>query len=300
MTDVETATALIRNNLSADLFVVGVEPLHGGMVNRVEKWTTDGEPAAIVAKLSDESDNQEFYTEYESLAWYRENTSFPVPKPYACISGDDFAGTCLLMECAKGKNLSRARLSARGAESFQKQLAHILTDLHTRKRNTYGSCLEPAGPNRWLEIFAPQIEANFNDSQAQLSRSCCHIVEQLLSRLDEHLPEYNQPTLIHGDIWATNIMVDDTDPDKPVITAFLDVNARYAQVEYELAYLKVFSTADETFFAEYTRTCPLRPGFDDLCLIYWLNTMMLHVALFGSGYISSCESIARRINLLSK
>ncbi|MHC5061450.1 MAG: hypothetical protein ACYTFK_10265 [Planctomycetota bacterium] len=30
---------------------------------------------------------------------------------------------------------------------------------------------------------------------------------------------------LHGDIWATNIMIDDTDPDRPVITAFLDMNA---------------------------------------------------------------------------
>ena len=97
-----------------------------------------------------------------------------------------------------------------------------------------------------------------------------------------------------------NIMVDDTDCDRPIITAFLDVNARYAEVEYELAYLRVFSTADETFFTEYTKTCPLRPGFDDRCLIYWLNTMMLHVWMFGSGYISSCESIAERIGLLSQ
>jgi fructosamine-3-kinase len=297
-TDIETATEIVRNNLSTTLSVVAVEPLHGGMVNRVEKWTADGQPVAIVAKLSEKSDNQDFYTEYKSLAWYRKNSSFPVPEPYACASVGEFSGTCLLMECAKGKNLRGARLSARGAESFQNQLAKILIDLHARKRDTYGSCLEPAGPKRWLDIFGPQIESNYNDSKAQLSSSCRQIVEKLLSNLDRHLPEYNQPTLIHGDIWATNIMVDDTDCDKPIITAFLDVNARYAEVEYELAYLKVFSTADETFFAEYTIACPLREGFDDRCLIYWLNTMMLHVWMFGSGYISSCENIAGRISLL--
>jgi fructosamine-3-kinase len=299
MTDIETATAIVRNNLSADLFVVGAESLHGGMVNRVERWTTDGESAAIVAKLSEQPDKQDFYTEYKSLAWYRQNTSFPVPEPYACISGDKFNGTCLLMECAKGKNLSQARVSGRGIEHFQKQLAQILIDLHTHRRDTYGSCLEPAGPKRWLDIFGPQIESNFNKSKAQLGRSCCETVEKLLSNLDKWLPEYNQPTLIHGDIWATNIMIDDTDVDRPVITAFLDVNARYAEVEYELAYLRVFSTADETFFAEYSKVHPLRDGFDNRCLVYWLNTMMLHVAAFGSGYISSCESIARRISLLS-
>jgi fructosamine-3-kinase len=298
MTDIETATAIVRHNLSATLSVVGAESLHGGMVNRVEKWTTDGEPAAIVAKLSEQPDKQDFYTEYKSLAWYRQNSSFPVPEPYACISGAEFSGTCLLMECAKGENLSRARITGRGMEHFQNELARILIDLHTHRRDSYGSCLEAAGPKRWLDIFAPQIESNFNDSKGQLSRSCCETVERLLSNLDKWLPEYNQPTLIHGDIWATNIMIDDTDVDRPVITAFLDVNARYAEVEYELAYLRVFSTADEVFFAEYSKAHPLRPGFDQRCLVYWLNTMMLHVAAFGSAYVSSCEGIARRISLL--
>jgi fructosamine-3-kinase len=94
-------------------------------------------------------------------------------------------------------------------------------------------------------------------------------------------------------------MIDDTDPDNPKVSAFLDVNARYAEVEYELAYLRVFSTADETFFAEYSRVHPVLDGFEERCLVYWINTMMLHVAAFGSGYVSSCEGIARRISLLS-
>jgi fructosamine-3-kinase len=297
-TNLEASTAIVRKNVNSAISVVAVEPLHGGMVNRVEKWTTDGKPMAIVAKLSAKSDNQDFYTEYKSLEWYRQNSSFPVPAPYACISGDKFNGTCLLMECAKGHNLSRARISGRGMGHFQRELARILIDLHTHRRDTYGSCLESTGPKRWLDIFAPQIESNFNRSKAQLSRSCCEIVERLLSDLDKWSPEYNQPTLVHGDIWATNIMIDDAEPDRPIITAFLDVNARYTEVEYELAYLRVFSTADEVFFAEYSKAHRLRDGFDDRCLFYWLNTMMLHVALFGSGYVSSCEGIAKRIGLL--
>ena len=298
-TDIETATAIIRDNLNSALSVIGIEPLHGGMVNRVEKWTTNGKPAAIVVKLSDTPDNQDFYTEYKSLAWYRQNTSFPVPCPFACISGTDFDGTCLLMECAKGRNLSGARITGRGMEHFQRELARILIELHRHRRDSYDSALESGGTKRWLEIFGPQIESNFADSRGQLGPSCCEIVERLLSHLEKWLPEYNQPTLVHGDIWATNIMIDDTDPDKPIITAFLDVNAQYTEVEYELAYLRVFSTADDVFFGQYCKAHPLRKGFDERCLVYWLNTMMLHVAAFGSGYVSSCENIARRISLLS-
>ena len=117
----------------------------------------------------------------------------------------------------------------------------------------------------------------------------------MLAELDKWLPEFDQPTLIHGDIWAANIMVNDTDPDKPLINAFLDVNAQFADVEYELAYLNVFHTADETFFSEYTKHHPLRPDFERRCLVYWLNTMMIHIWYFGPSYVPSCQDIARRI-----
>jgi protein-ribulosamine 3-kinase len=91
-------------------------------------------------------------------------------------------------------------------------------------------------------------------------------------------------------------MVDDTDLDNPKIVSFIDLQGHFAEVEYELAYLCVFSTADKTFFDRYTQKFPLRPGFDQRCLIYWLNTMMLHVWHFGNAYLPSCENLARQIS----
>jgi len=299
-TDTETATAIIKSSLGPELNIIKTVPLHGGMVNRVEKWLTDAEPSTVVVKLNSEPDCEEFRTEFESLRWYRKNSDLPVPEPYACTSNNDaFLGTCLLMEAVPGVNLGRAKLSANGARNFQTQLAETLADLHDITRDTYGSALAAAGPERWLDIFAPQIEENFSKCASMLSSAARSTIEKMLSELQMWLPEYDCPTLIHGDIWANNIMIDDTDPDKPAITAFLDVSARFAEVEYELAYLRVFSTADETFFNEYTERHALRPEFDRRSLIYWLNTMMLHVWMFGPSYAPSCEDIAGKIASIS-
>ncbi|MHC4456244.1 MAG: fructosamine kinase family protein [Planctomycetota bacterium] len=299
-TDFQTATSIIRQNLNQNLSVLAVQPLHGGMVNRVEKWLIEGKPSAVVAKLTPEPNHQGLKNEFKSLKYYRQNTSFPVPLSYACVTDNNyFSGTCLLIEAVRGVNLSEAKLTPTGMHCFQRQLAQILTDLHSHTRDTFGSALEPVGPKHWLQIFGPQIESNFSKSSPRLSPSVRRTIEKMISNLDQWLPEHNNPTLVHGDIWATNIMVDDTDPDKPYITAFLDVSALYADVEYELAYLRIFHTADETFFSEYIKTFPLRPGFERRCLLYWLNTMMLHVAVFGNAYLSSCENIAKRISSLS-
>ncbi len=299
-TDIETATAIVKHSLGPELNIIKTVPLHGGMVNRVEKWLTDGEPSAVVVKLNSELDCEEFRTEFESLRWYRKNSALPVPEPYACTSNNDaFLGTCLLMEAVPGVNLGRAKLSVKGARKFQTQLAETLADLHDITHDTYGSALAAAGPERWLDIFAPQIEENFSKCASLLSSASRGTVEKMLSKIKTHLPEYGRPTLIHGDVWANNIMIDDTDPDKPTITAFLDVSARFADVEYELAYLRVFSTADETFFNEYTKRHALRADFDNRSLVYWLNTMMLHVWMFGPSYVPSCENIAAQIASIS-
>ena len=101
--------------------------------------------------------------------------------------------------------------------------------------------------------------------------------------------------LFRSDLWATNFLVDDADPDRPRITGFVDGLANYADAEFELAYLLVFGAANGTFFDHYTRRHPLRPGFDRRCRVYWLNTMLIHVRHFGAAYLPRTESIAREL-----
>jgi len=295
--DKQAATAIVRESIDAFLTVTAIKPLHGGMINRVEEWQTDGNPSSIVAKVSPQKDRQDFVEEFESLRWYRSRASLPVPEPYACVSASKhFEGSCLLMQKVKGRNLSRARLTTNGMQNFQEQLADVLIDLHNHTRQNYGSALQAEGKDRWLDIFAPRMESNFLEMKGHFDSRCRDIVYKVLNQLDDWLPEFGRPTLVHGDIWATNIMIDDANPDTSLITAFLDSHAHFAEVEYELAYLRIFHTADETFFSRYSRCHPLREGFERRCLVYWLNTMMLHVWLFGTSYLSACENLVDKIS----
>ena len=49
-----TATKILRDHaaLGAGLSVTDRRQLHGGMVNHVEEWITDGDPPAVVAKFT--------------------------------------------------------------------------------------------------------------------------------------------------------------------------------------------------------------------------------------------------------
>ncbi|KPK66104.1 MAG: hypothetical protein AMK73_01040 [Planctomycetes bacterium SM23_32] len=298
----ECATALLRSLLGSELSVTGIRRLHGGMINSVLELATDGEPPLVVAKLSSEPGHGGFEWEHRVLEWYRRNTSFPVPEPYGVdTSGSIFAGSCLMMERLPGENLGHARLTASGRAAVEQQMARILAELHESRRPTYGSALDPPeqGHERWLEKFGPQIRSEFNAVADRLSPHARAVIRTELHRLEQWLPESGRPTLVHGDLWATNIIVDPNAPGGPRISGFVDGGCNYADVEYELAYLLVFHTVGGVFFREYAQFHPLREGFDVRCRLYWLNTMLLHVRVFGDvHYVQASERLAGELEAL--
>ncbi|MCD6416529.1 MAG: fructosamine kinase family protein [Planctomycetes bacterium] len=295
----EVATRLLRKILSRPFAVTHIRRLHGGMVNSVLELSTDAEPERVVCKLNARAGLDAFRWEHDVLQWYRDNTEFPVPEPYGCdLSGKLFRGSCLMMERLPGVNLAEAPLSPAARLLVERQLARIIARLHRHKRSTYGSALEPAqqGERRWLRRFRPRIQKEFSAAAGRLTAEARRIISRLIENLETWLPEFGEPTLVHGDLWATNIIVD---PAAPRVTGFVDGGAEYADVEYELAYLLVFHTVGGAFFDEYRKLQPIRDGFDVRCRVYWLHTMLLHVRAFGDAhYVRACEGLARELDHL--
>jgi fructosamine-3-kinase len=290
------ATELVRRLIDDSLTVTGVRPLTGGMVNRVLELAIAGPSASIVAKVSSGDHPADFRGEYNALAYHREHGTLPVPTPLAVAeAGEAFEGSCLLLEKVPGRHLKAARLTREGLEHYQRQLADRLAHLHDHTRDRYGPAWRDEGYDRWLGRFEPMIRANFDGMADRFEPGQRRAVAWMLDRLDEWLGEFHRPTLIHGDLWATNIMLDDADPDRPTITAFLDGGADFSEVEYELAYLLVFETASETFFDAYQARHPLREEFGRRAMVYWINTIMLHVRLFGDEYLPRCKRLAEAI-----
>ena len=294
--DTDAATAIVQRRLFPGLRVVAQRKLYGGSVNRVLEWRTDGEPATIVAKLNDAASARGFERERASLQIYHEHTTLPVPDVWAVIRDEpEFAGSGLLMERISGVPLSDARMSDRGRQHLQRQLARHLIDLHGHHRAGYGSALEDRGVPRWLDNFQPLMEKEFLRVREMLGSQVRAFLDELVRRLDRWLPEASTPTLVHGDLWSNNVLVDDRRPDTPEIVAFIDGLASYCDPEYELAYLRMFRTADETFFDVYRRRHPLRSGFGVRCRVYWLHTALTHVRTFGERYVPHVEQLVREL-----
>jgi fructosamine-3-kinase len=113
-----------------------------------------------------------------------------------------------------------------------------------------------------------------------------------LFRLRERLPELlpaDRPALLHGDLWSGNVMV--TETGQPVL---IDPAVYYGFREADLAFTKLFGGFDQRFYDAYHEAFPLEDGFNDRVAIYNLYPLLVHVNLFGSGYVSGVERILKQ------
>lgn len=308
--DAEAATELVRAAFGSGLRVTDVRRLDGGTVNSVLELTTDGDPAAVVAKVQAQPGRKAFEWEHLVLSWLRENTEFPVPRSYGCdVSGNTFPGSYILIERLPGTTLDKCELTPDEKPAVEREIAGHVAGLHAHRRGTYGSALRPAeeGWTRWLDRFEPRIRWEFGAVAGRLSPGARRTTERAIEDLARLLPECGDPRLAHNDLWAGNIMVARDDEGRPHVSGFIDViedqigAADYVDPEYELSYLLGFRTVGDPFMQAYSRAHPLRDGFEVRSLVYRLCNMMLHMRLmewpmFTEGAEAMAAELAKHLD----
>jgi fructosamine-3-kinase len=295
------ATDLLRRHVNPLVRVTDVRKLYGGSINRVLEFVLDREPGSLVAKIHDRGAGDSFVAELDSLRFFRDKTHFPVPEPLACIDEDDgFDGSMLIMQKIRGTTLESAELSDRGKHVFQAELGAAVAELHRHTAERFGPATSEQTHDCWLEIFGPTARRTIQETRGALPSSAREVLDHVADHLHHWLGHKPRPTLIHGDLWANNILLDDAHPDQPRILAFIDGLASYADPEYELAYLQLFGTAGKAFFDVYGRVHKIDPGYRRRCRVYWLITMLQNTKRFGEQYVPWCEKIAKELRQFAR
>jgi fructosamine-3-kinase len=171
-----------------------------------------------------------------------------------------------------------------------------LLELHSHTRTTFGKLDEPGVP-RWADLFVPRLhEVRAQPEITQrLPRAVLADVDYAIARAAEMLAAQGEPTLVHADIWAGNMLVQQNGTGWQ-ITGIVDPEAEYADVELELAYLESFNNPRPAFMKEYAGQRPMRPGYEARRIIYWLLTYLIHVWLFGDHkYLKITEKLAAEL-----
>lgn len=292
------AELILQTWLKRTVNCLSIERLHGGMVNSVFSLNFDQPPYQAVIKISFNKANT-FESETYILNYLRQHTKLPVPEVYMYGKFEDIINKdFLLIERLPGFNLGNVQITEQERQQLDQQLADIIIELHGHKHESFGEIDGSKVYTKWLDFFEPMIRYNYKESKILLTDLSNNIIPNLLNEMPNIFDHYVEPTLIHGDIWANNIIVNYVN-DRWIISGLIDPSSIYADVEFELAYLEVFRTVTKAFFDQYTLKYKIREEYEIRRLYYWLNTLMLHVWTFKEQhYIMRTERIAKDLRKL--
>jgi fructosamine-3-kinase len=143
----------------------------------------------------------------------------------------------------------------------------------------------------WYDFFVteriePQIK--LARDEGYFSTSITRSFENLYQRLPNLIPK-EKSSLIHGDLWNGNYMVSELG-----VTCLIDPAAYYGHRESDIAMTKLFGGFTEDFYSAYNSASPLEKGWQQRIDILNLYPLLIHVNLFGGGYISQVLSIIRQ------
>jgi len=266
--------------------VTDVAPLGGGCIGQVYRVRlADG--ARLVAK-ADTGREPRLDVEGYMLRYLAAHSNLPVPEVVHS------APRLLLMTFLPGESAFGPRAQQHAAE-----LLAALHDQHAPafglERDTLIGGLHQPNPwtPSWLDFFREQrllYMAGEGVRSGRLPEAVQRRLARFCDHLDRWLTEPQRPSLIHGDVWTTNVLA-----QNGRITGFVDPAIYYADPEIELAFTTLFGTFGEPFFAHYHELRPLRPGFFEARRdIYNLYPLLVHVRLFGGSYVNSVERTLRR------
>lgn len=263
---------------------VRLVPLSGGCIGSVFRAEMpDGSSLAVKeARPRGTLDVEGFM-----LGYLSRESALPVPR--VIVAQPDL----LIMEFVPGRS--------RFDDAAEVHAAELLADLHGRtwthfglERDTLiGGLPQPNPPTTtWIDFFRRHRLMHMADAAAKEGRvhpSTRKRLVNLTNRLDTLLQEPPCPSLIHGDVWTTNVLA-----EGGRVTAFLDPAIYYADPEIELAFITLFNTFGPAFFDRYQALRAIPAGFFEVRRhIYNLYPLLVHVRLFGGSYEDSvCESLS--------
>jgi fructosamine-3-kinase len=261
-------------------------PLSGGCVGEVYRVDLPGGERAVVKRDQRPSPNLDL--EAYMLRYLAEKSRLPVP---AVLYADP---RLLIMSFLPGSG-SVNRAAEIDAADLLAGLHELSADAFGLERDTLIGGLPQPNPwtADWLDFFRDQrllYMAADARRAGRLPAAFTPRLERLATRLGEWLPGRSRPSLIHGDIWGGNVLAQDGR-----ITGLIDPAIYYADPEMELAFISLFNTFGDAFFARYGERRPLDPAFmRERRHLYNLYPLLVHVRLFGGGYVASVDRTLRQ------
>lgn len=268
------------------------EPLSGGDIHHTLRLVASDGRQWVLKYNTGQKTADIFRTEAQGLALLGASRAIATPKVYAQGSIPE-GWSFLLMEFIRSgyKNLL-----------FWEHFGHSLANLHGNTAAQFGfahdnfiGSLQQSNRRHdsWAVFFAeerllPQMARA--RAQKRLSAADENALQRICTKLSMLCPE-EAPALIHGDLWSGNFLCNTAGQ-----AVLIDPAACFAHREMDLAMSRLFGGFDAAFYRAYNKAWPLEPGFEERLEVYQLYYLLVHVNLFGDGYVESVRGILRRFS----
>ncbi len=263
-------------------------PMSGGSINDAYRLETDLGPYFLKTNSADRYPSM-FAAEADGLERLRATATLAVPEVLGHGKVDDTTYLLLAYQEAGVKRSDHWEQLGRGLAALHR---HSQERFGLERDNYIGSLVQTNSPrDDWHTFFAEcRLEPMVRKARdlKRLGGGDAIRFERLHGRLDALFPR-EAPALLHGDLWSGNLIT--TAEGGPCV---IDPAVYYGHREMDLAMMRLFGGFDPATMTAYQEAWPLEPGWperQDLCNLY---PLLVHVVLFGGGYVQQVDRILRR------
>lgn len=269
--------------------VSGDQAVYGGDINQSARFECGG--AAYFVKWNPSAPPAMFPAEARGLHLLAQAGSLRVP---AVIAQGDAEGACpafLALEWIETGGRSAATM-----EQFGIGLAALHRCTHDQHGldhdNFIGRLPQPNTPApRWADFYRDQrigAQMELARRQGVLPARREALLRRLMDRLPDLLDDSIPPSLLHGDLWGGNYLV-----DAQGAAVLIDPAVCYGHREMDLAMSELFGGFPGRFYEAYFAAYPA-PGYPERRALYQLYYILAHLNLFGESYGGQVDSLAAR------
>jgi len=221
--------------------------------------------------------------EEHGLAFLRGHSALRVPDVLA--RGSDF----LVLTAIDLRPLDQA-----ASERF----GHALAELHRSgapsfgldRDNFIGLTEQRNTPHaRWADFYRDERILAVA-ARCHLDRGTRALVDEVADRMEALVGDDEPPSRLHGDLWSGNACADES--GRPCV---FDPAVSGGSRELDLAMMRLFGGFPRRTFDAYEESFPLLPGHSERVALYQLYFLLVHVAIFGAGYVAQTERCLRDV-----
>ena len=142
----------------------------------------------------------------------------------------------------------------------------------------------------WVDFFREnRLAPQFKMAEKYFSTEDSKLIDKLLDNLADFLIEPRSPSLLHGDLWAGNVMC-----DTKTQAMLIDPACYVGHPEADIAMTELFGGFSDRFYAAYKNTGLLQPQYEERRDLYNLYHLLNHLNMFGESYLPAVKSILEK------